>query len=271
MVVFLSLLIALSVGWSLYYIAVRIDRERLKVKWLSPDPVKHSESAFILFNRPLVSLCKPVLQKLNLSQKKCYAFLLGSEGFLLSCLLFGYAPFIQLTAGAAAGSYPYVWEFLQEKKKRRLIEREIPFMLDLLALSVAAGQDFIQAIQKIVAVLPRSYLTEELKKMLFDIQLGKTRVAALQAFQRRISIGSLSNWVSLLIQGFKWGSPVAPLLADAADTAREFRLIRAEQSGIAASQKMLVPLICCILPSSFLILFGPLMVRFFTQGLQGLL
>ena len=74
------------------------------------------------------------------------------------------------------------------KKNRVLNVRiDMPFFIDLLALSVEAGLDFFGAIQKIVdkAEGTESVLAEELKIVLKDIKVGSSKTDALKELAAR--------------------------------------------------------------------------------------
>jgi tight adherence protein C len=71
--------------------------------------------------------------------------------------------------------YPQVWLKDQLKKRHRSIQRSLPFVLDLLTLSVEAGMDFMSALQRNVERAKLDPLSEELLRVIREIQLGKTR------------------------------------------------------------------------------------------------
>lgn len=157
---------------------------------------------------------------------------------------------------------PWPLRFFNRRRKLEAIRLELPFIMDLLAVSVQAGMDWIQAMQKIVVRHPQSPLVLELKIFLDDLELGKTRREALGALKTRVALEEINQFIALLIQTLKLGSPLAPVLSALASQMRERRLFLIEKLGAQASLKILFPLVFCILPSVFLTLFTPLALRY---------
>lgn len=166
---------------------------------------------------------------------------------------------------------PWPLRLFQEKRRKGAIRLQLPLLMDLLAVAVAAGLDWIQALARMVHLLPKMELTEEIEKILTDLKLGKSRREALASFQKRVGLKEASQFASTLIQTLKLGSPLSPVLEANALAMREMRFRHAERLGYQASLKILVPLIFCILPSVFLLIFAPLALRFLDQGWEGLL
>ena len=85
-----------------------------------------------------------------------------------------------LAALLLAFAYPGVWLQGEKTQRHRRIEHALPFVLDLLTLSVEAGMDFMTAIQRIVQRRKMDPLSEELLLTFREVQLGKTRREALR-------------------------------------------------------------------------------------------
>lgn len=141
------------------------------------------------------------------------------------------------------------------------IRISMPYVVDLLTLSIEAGLDFMGAIGRVVEKAPDSPLVEELSHLLKDIQLGKTRAQALRHMADRIDMQEISSFVAVLISSDQMGASVGNVLRAQSDTMRNERLTKAEKMGAQASQKILIPLIFFIMPAVFLIIFGPFVLQ----------
>ncbi len=137
----------------------------------------------------------------------------------------------------------------------------MPYVVDLLTLSIEAGLDFMGAIGRVVEKAPDSPLIEELSIVLKDIQLGKTRAQALRAMSDRIDMQEMNSFVAVLISADQMGASVGTVLRAQSDSMRNERLTRAEKLGAQASQKILIPLIFFIMPAVFLVIFGPYILQ----------
>ena len=154
----------------------------------------------------------------------------------------------------------------QIKKRQRKITRALPYNIDLLTLSVEAGLDFQAALGTVVDKGQPGPLIEEFNIMLNEIKLGKTRAEAMRNLADRIQLVEVSAFVSNLIQADRMGTSLGKVLRIQTNQLRIARTHRAETLANQAPVKMLLPLIGCIFPTVFLILFGPIVYRLM-QGL----
>lgn len=156
-----------------------------------------------------------------------------------------------------------------EKKKRELsVRADLPFFIDLLALSVEAGLDFFSAIQKIVDKSrgSESVLADELGTVLQDIKIGASKTKALKDFAERLDMPEVTSFVAVLVDAEQSGAPISQVLKDQSVQMRLERFVRAEKAGAQASQAVLVPMMIFILPAVFIMVFGPVVISFFYGG-----
>ncbi len=157
---------------------------------------------------------------------------------------------------------PNQWLNDQVKKRHLLITRALPYNLDLLTLSVEAGLDFTAALAKVVERGRKGPLLEELALVLRQLKMGKTRADSLKMMVDRVNLTALSTFVSALIQADKMGTPLGKVLRIQSAQLRVERSQRAEKLAGEAPVKMLGPLVLCIMPTVFLVLFGPVIFQF---------
>jgi tight adherence protein C len=169
------------------------------------------------------------------------------------------ASFLWCFAFAIAGvCYPIIWVNDQVKKRHFLITRALPYNLDLLTLSVEAGLDFTGALNKVVEKGKGGPLRDEFMLVLKQLKMGKTREEALKNLIARVDLPALTSFVSALIQADKMGTSIGKVLRIQSTQLRIERSQRAEKLANEAPVKMLFPLIACIFPTVFLVLFGPI-------------
>ena len=153
---------------------------------------------------------------------------------------------------------PLLWLRDQVKKRLGQISRALPYHLDLLTLAVEAGLDFTGALGKVVERGKGGPLTEELHLVLRQLRLGKTREEALKGMIARVNLPPLSQFLRALIQADRMGTGLGKMLRIQAAQMRLERTQRAEKLAGQAPVKMLAPLVGCIFPTVFMILFGPI-------------
>lgn len=155
------------------------------------------------------------------------------------------------------------------KKNRELsVRSDMPFFIDLLALSVEAGLDFFGAIQKIVDKVASqdSVLSEEFKIVLKDIKIGSSKTEALKEMAARLDMPEITSFVAVLIDAEASGASISQVLKDQSVQMRLERFLRAEKAGARASQLILLPLMLFIIPAVFIMVFGPVAVKMIYGG-----
>jgi tight adherence protein C len=160
---------------------------------------------------------------------------------------------------------PGLWLRRSLAQRQRAIQRSLPFVLDLLTLSVEAGLDFMSAMQRIVERHRLDALGEEFVRVLREIQLGKTRRVALRDMSERVDHADVRTVVNALVQADELGVGIAAILRIQADQMRQRRFERAEKLANEAPVKMLFPLIAFIFPAVFLVLLGPIVLQILRQ------
>ncbi len=177
----------------------------------------------------------------------------GHQGVL--CLVMVLAFYVQ----------PGLWLRSTLAARHRDIQRSLPFMLDLLTLSVEAGLDFMSAMQRIVERRRLDALGEEFVRVLREIQLGKTRRVALKDMADRVDHPDIRMVVNSLVQADELGVGISAILRIQADQMRLRRFERAEKQANEAPVKMLFPLVAFIFPAVFLVLLGPIILQILRQ------
>ena len=165
--------------------------------------------------------------------------------------------------------YPQIWVNDQVKKRHLLISRALPYNLDLLTLSVEAGLDFTGALAKVVEKGKAGPLKDELGLVLKQLKMGKTREECLKAMIVRVDLPPLTTFVTALIQADKMGTSLGKVLRIQSTQMRIDRTQRAEKLAGEAPVKMLFPLIACIFPTVFMVLFGPIVFQFMFGNVGG--
>ncbi len=167
------------------------------------------------------------------------------------------------------GMYLPIMHAKAEKKRREISVRgDLPFFIDLLALSVEAQLDFFSAIQRIVdkARGTDSVLAEELGNLLQRVSMGSSKADALKELADRLDISEITSFVAVLIDAERSGSPITQVLKDQSEQMRLERFVRAEKAGARASQAIMIPMMIFIIPAIFIMVFGPVAISFMYGG-----
>jgi tight adherence protein C len=154
---------------------------------------------------------------------------------------------------------PEFWLGGRIKARKKIILKMIPDTLDLLTISVRAGLGFDAALAKVVEKLPGP-LSDEFRRALAEVRVGKTRRDALRDMIPRTNVQPLSNFIGAIIQAEQLGVSIAKVLQVQSEQLRIERRQRAEEMAAKAPIKMLFPLVGCIFPSLFIVILGPAII-----------
>ena len=263
--------------------------------WASGNEPVKSKSGFINFSRPLVHnftlqhalrvkspdyrkrverklLTGGLSQELNVDEFIGLQILWGVLFPIAFCIL-NFALQMNMTYVSALGIsffgfiFPHIYCSGQKRRRYLAVVSDLPFFIDLMALSTEAGLDFMGALQRIVEKAdPSSTLAEELQIVLKDIKIGSSRREALTRLADRLDIPEITSFVAVVRDADETGASIAQVLKDPSIQMRLDRFVRAETAGAQASQAMLIPMMFLILPAVFIMVFAPVILSFFYGG-----
>jgi tight adherence protein C len=154
---------------------------------------------------------------------------------------------------------PEFWLGRRIKARQKAILLMIPDTLDLLTISVRAGLGFDAALAKVVEKL-KGPLSNEFRRALAEVRVGKTRREALRDIIPRTEVPPLTNFIGAIIQAETLGVSISKVLQVQSEQLRIERRQRAEEQAAKAPIKMLFPLVGCIFPSLFIVILGPAII-----------
>ena len=99
------------------------------------------------------------------------------------------------------------------------------------------------------------------------MELGKSRIDALKAMSDRIQLDEFRSLVTSVIQSSEMGASIAATLKIQAEEIRRRRFQNAERKAARAPSLMLIPTALFILPSVFIIIFVPIVIRAMKSGM----
>lgn len=175
-----------------------------------------------------------------------------------------------LLAAVTVGGYlPLSWLRDRIASRSRRIAKTLPFYLDVITLAIEGGCNMTGALQHAADKGPQGPMAEELQRVLRDIRAGRTRADALRSLAERLRMAAISQWVAAVLAAERQGSSLAPILRAQAEQRRMERFLRAEALALKAPVKMLFPLMTCIFPCTFVIVFFPVVVQLVHEGILG--
>lgn len=163
--------------------------------------------------------------------------------------------------------YPDLWLRSQTATRRREFEKEFPFLLDLLVLSMRAGLNYSSSLGQAVGNLPNGPVKDEFGKLLREIRAGKERRDALLDLGERIDIPSVHGFVASMNQADETGGEIVDVLYNQAEQKRAERFNIAEEQANKAPIKMLVPMMLFLFPIIFFLVVFIMIVKMKSSGI----
>lgn len=136
------------------------------------------------------------------------------------------------------------------------IDRALPDVIDLVVVSVEAGQGFAQAMNT-AAERTAGALGEELRLTLHEQRFGLPMDRALENLNARADTPNMRTFVRGVVQGERLGVSIGQIMRNIAREMRLRRRAAAEERAQKTSVKILFPLVFLILPALFIVLLAP--------------
>lgn len=138
-------------------------------------------------------------------------------------------------------------------------ERQMPEMLDVLALGLSAGLSF-DASLALYCSRSSCELSGELLVAMHSWQMGlASKRDALSELAARVDAPSLGKFVGAVREALAFGAPLAATLERQADAIRQDQRASAERRIEEVPVRMLIPLGTLVVPAMLLAILGPLL------------
>jgi tight adherence protein C len=149
------------------------------------------------------------------------------------------------------------WELSQALRKReeRMLT-EFPTIADLMALSVAAGEGPVAALERVVSS-SRGELSAELGRVLGDVRTGTPIGLAMDRLAARSGVPIISRFAEGLAVALDRGTPLVDVLHAQAADVREAQRRTLIETGARKEVLMMVPVVFLILPITIVFAFYP--------------
>ena len=148
-------------------------------------------------------------------------------------------------------------------RRQTNISMALPDALDLLVICMEAGLGIDQAMARVgeemAATAPS--LAEEFQIVNRELRAGKPRLDAWRSMAERVDLDFVRQFVTMLVQTERFGTPIAQALGVFADTLRSRRMQAAEELAAKTGVKLLFPLIFFIFPSIFVVTLLPALMH----------
>jgi len=159
----------------------------------------------------------------------------------------GGAPVLAAVGTAAGFAARDLWLSHRIALRRARVAEDLPVALDLLTLSVMAGESVQAAFARVAARLPGD-VGRAFGECLGDIRAGSTTPRALERLPSRLPGRPIARLVDSLCTAIDRGAPLADTLVAQSDDLRDARRRHLLETGGKREILMLIPVVFLILP-----------------------
>lgn len=152
----------------------------------------------------------------------------------------------------------YLKHLIQERQHE--IEKSLPDVIDMLTVSIEAGLGFDGAMAKLTEKMS-GVLVSEFAITLKEMKMGVSKRDALKSMVTRVPVANLMTFVGAIIQADQLGVSIGNVLRIQSNLMRQKRRQRASELAMKAPIKMLFPMVFFILPTIFIVLLGPVVIK----------
>jgi len=153
--------------------------------------------------------------------------------------------------------------------RQKALQRALPDALDLMVICAEAGLSLDAAVNRVSREMAGTFpeLSDEFGLTSIELNFLPERRKALDNLVQRTDLASIRAIVQMLAQTEKYGTPLSQSLRVLATEFRDTRLSKAEEKAARLPVLMTIPLMVFILPTIFIVLIGPAMIKLF-DGLK---
>lgn len=175
--------------------------------------------------------------------------------------------------GLGIGMLAPKWALAARSQSRiQRIHAGLPAALDLMVLSVEAGQNLDVAIAETARELRGIFpeLASEFSQVQLEIRAGRPRAEVLADLGRRTGSPELRKLAAVLIDSDRFGASLAPALRTHSRYLRTRRRQAAQEAARKLAVKLIFPVFFLIMPAVLVVTLGPAVLSFY-EAFSGML
>ena len=147
------------------------------------------------------------------------------------------------------------------KKRKEKLENEAMYFFEILSLSLESGNNLYNAI-KVTSDNIDSELSEEFKKMMIDIEYGKSFDEAITNMKERIPSDTINNILLNIRESNMFGNSIIGTLNNQLDYLRESKILETKAYISKIPIKISVISVVFFIPLLLLLILGPVLINY---------
>ncbi len=165
---------------------------------------------------------------------------------------------VGLTISALCWALPRIYLHFKGVQRVRRIRRSLPDALDMITMCLTGGLSLPDALTHVSREIFLSHPDLAIELLIVRQQADMNSLdLAFRQFAHRIDAPEIVSIAALISQGQRLGTDVVSTVRDYADSMRLKRRQQSDERSNKAGIKMLFPITMCLMPSVFILLWGP--------------
>lgn len=155
----------------------------------------------------------------------------------------------------------FIFDF-QIKQREKILEKEAIYFFEVLELSLASGKNLIQSF-KVTTSSIDNHLSNEFKKVLKEIDYGKSFYDAFTDLRKRIPSDSIQNVILNIVEAYTSGGMITKTLSEQIDFIRNKRVMEIKKEMNQIPIKVSVVSVFLFIPLVLLLVLSPVILEYF--------
>lgn len=169
-----------------------------------------------------------------------------------------YAPFVTL-----AYFYLYYYLLIHSPLKQRIkrLDREALHFFEILTLTLESGRNLENSLEVTVANV-NSELSNEFKRVLFEVKFGKSLLEALEDMKKRMPSETINNILLNITQTDVFGNSILETMYNQIDFLRDKQILEIKGEINKIPNKVSIISVLFVVPLILILILGPFIINF---------
>jgi len=173
-----------------------------------------------------------------------------------------------ILAPALAILFYYFAEYIildfQAKKRGKILEKESLFFFEVFVLTLESGRNLRQALV-LTTENVESEISEEFKKTLAEVRLGKSLNEALESMKKRIPSETINNAILNMIQSNTFGNSMVDSIYNQIEYLRNKQMLDVRAEIAKLPTKVSVISVLFFVPIMVIIILAPVLIQYISK------
>ena len=183
-------------------------------------------------------------------------------------LIFIFSKIGYILAPILSVGFYYLMEYIildyQAKKRGKSLEKEALFFFEVFVLTLESGRNLRQALILTTENVD-SEISNEFKKTLAEVKLGKSLNEALESMKKRIPSDTINNTILNMIQSNTFGNSMVDSIYNQIEYLRNKQMLDVRAEIAKLPTKVSVISVLFFVPIMLLIILAPVIIQYITK------